>query len=347
MVRREDRLSLALRAALPLLFLWMIRDELVPIALAALFALLLAPVRARLARRLGRFGRLSAGIVTAATLVCVVIPFVFIAARVAISINAFVTGGLADVLASLQAFASAHLAFVSNLMPVEKLRDAAVSMAQRIGAAVAAFAAGVASALPGQIVDLFLFVLALYYFLRDGARLSRWLASLSPFGAGDTEALFASVRETVQGAIVGQLATSAVQGGLTTLALWIFGVPGALLFGLIATLLSVVPMVGTTPVTVGAAIYLFAAGRPLAALGMAVAAVVIGVSDNLVRPWVQSAQTHMHPLLTLLGIFGGIQVFGAAGVFLGPVVAAIAVWAIELHARLHDKPTAPADDGAA
>jgi predicted PurR-regulated permease PerM len=341
--RTEDRLSLALRAALPLFFLWMIRDELVPIVLAALFAMLLAPVRARLARRLGRFGRFSSAIVTIATIVGVVIPFVFIAARVAISINTFVSGGLTDVLGKLQAFGAQHLSFVGNLVPVEKLRDAAVSMAQRIGTAVAGFAAGVASELPGQIVDLFLFVLALYYFLRDGARLVRWLASLSPFGAADTEALFASIRETVHGAIFGQLATSAVQGGLTTLALWIFHVPGALLFGLIATLLSVVPMVGTTPVTVGAAIYLFAAGRPAAALGMAVAAGVIGVSDNLVRPWVQSVQTKMHPLLTLLGIFGGIGVFGAAGVFLGPVVAAVAVWAIELHARLHGH---PANDAA-
>lgn len=344
MVRTEDRLSLALRAALPLFFLWMIRDELVPIVLAALLAMLLAPLRARLALRLGRFARFSAALVTAAAVVGVVIPFAYIAARAAMSINAFVSSGLEDVLGKLQAFATEHLSFMGDLMPVEKVRDEAVSMAQRIGTAVASFAAGVATSLPGQVVDLFLFVLALYYFLRDGRRLVGWLASLSPFDARDTEALFASIRETVHGALFGQLATSAVQGGLTTLALWIFGVPGALLFGVIATLLAVVPMVGTTPVTVGAAIYLFAAGRPAAALGMAVAAVVIGVSDNLVRPWVQSAQTKMHPLLTLLGIFGGIQAFGAAGVFLGPVVAAIAVWAIELHARLYRHPTSDAPD---
>ena len=73
------------------------------------------------------------------------------------------------------------------------------------------------------------------------------------------------------------------------------------------------PLEGEMPVTVGAAVYLYAAGRPAAAVGMLVAAVVIGVSDNLVRPWVQSARTKMHPLITLLAIFGGIHVFTDSG----------------------------------
>ncbi|MFT3767451.1 MAG: AI-2E family transporter [Minicystis sp.] len=344
MTRREDRFSLALRIALPLLFLWMIRGQIVPIALGALFALLLDPLRRRLEPRLGRFARLSPALVTAAVLVGVVIPFALIATRVAFSINSFASGGLHDVVNRVQAFVTQHLHVVDDVVPIEKLRDTAVSMAQEVGSAVAGFAAGVASALPGQIVDLFLFTLALFYFLRDGERLVRWLAKLSPFEERDTSALFSSIRETVHGAISGQLATSAVQGGLTLIALWIFGVPGALLFGVIATLLSVVPMVGTTPVTVGAAIYLLASGRPLAAVGMAVAAVIIGVSDNIVRPMVTSAQTNMHPLITLIAIFGGIEFFGAAGVFLGPVVAAIAIWAIGLHARLHHVSPEPLPD---
>ncbi|APR81762.1 Putative membrane protein [Minicystis rosea] len=335
MNRHEDRLSLVLRAALPLLFLWMIREELVPVALGALFALLLDPLRRRLEPRLGRFAQLAPAVVTAAVIVLVVIPFVLVAARVAVSMNSFVVGGLPDVLGKMQAFVTKRLEGMGDFVTIEKVRDAAVSIAQKVGTSIAGFAAGVATALPGQIVSLFLFTLALFYFLRDGERLVRWLSELSPFEQRDTQALFASIRETVHGAIFGQLATSAVQGGLTLIGLWIFGVPGALLFGVIATLLSILPMVGTTPVTVGAAIYLLAVGRPLAAVGMAVAAGIIGVSDNIVRPWVTSAQTNIHPLVTLIAIFGGIEFFGASGVFLGPVLAAVAIWAVSLHARIH------------
>jgi predicted PurR-regulated permease PerM len=56
---------------------------------------------------------------------------------------------------------------------------------------------------------------------------------------------------------------------------------------------------------------------------------VIGVSDNLVRPYLMHVATpHQHPLLILLGVFGGVTAFGAAGVLLGPIIAAIAAWVI-------------------
>ena len=80
-----------------------------------------------------------------------------------------------------------------------------------------------------------------------------------------------------------------------------------------------------------------AASRYPAAVGMAVAAVIIGVSDNIARPWVQSARGGLHPLLVLVSIFGGLQTLGPAGVFLGPVIAAMALWAIDTYAALREK----------
>jgi predicted PurR-regulated permease PerM len=87
-------------------------------------------------------------------------------------------------------------------------------------------------------------------------------------------------------------------------------------------------MIGTTPVTLGAAIYLFVIGRIGAGIGMCAAAVIVGLSDNVIRPWVQSSHGGMHPLIALLAIFGGLELFGAAGIFIGPVVAAIVLWAV-------------------
>ena len=342
MERRNDRwLSTALRIAPLLLFFWMVRAQLIPIALGALFALLLDPLKRRLAKRSPWLARQAPLILTAGSIILVVIPFVLIAASVVTSAQGFLAGGLSDILGRLQGFASAHFAGIADSLglPADSLRNSAASLAQKVGGAVAGFASGVASSLPGQLVELFLFVLALYYFLRDGAALLRWLMRLSPFPEHDTDELFTSIRDTVHGAIFGQLATSLVQGGLTLIALYAFKIPGALMFGIIAMLLSVVPLIGTTPVTVGAAIYLLASSRFGAAAGMGVAAAVIGVSDNVVRPWVQSSQTRMHPLVTLLSIFGGIEVIGAAGVFLGPVIAAMAIWTIDLYAGMHRKPS--------
>jgi len=342
MDRKDRLLSTALRVAPLLLFLWMVRSLLSAVALGALFALILYPLQQRLIRRWPVLKKQAPLFVTIGVIVLVVIPFVAVAARVVVSAQAFLSGGLDVIVDRLQTFASEHFAGITSRldMPGDSLRAGATNIAQRVAGSIATFASGVASSLPGQVVDLFLFVLALYYFLRDGTGLLRWMMRLSPFPEHDTDELFDSIRKTVHGAIVGQLATSAVQGGLTLIALYAFKIPGALMFGIIAMLLSVVPLVGTAPVTLGAAVYLLASGRPGAAAGMAVAAVVIGLSDNVVRPWVQSANTRMHPLVTLLSIFGGIELLGAAGVFLGPVVAAMAIWTIDLYAGVHQKRSA-------
>ncbi len=340
-MERNDRwLSTALRLAPLVLFLWMVQNQVVAIALGALFALLLDPLKRRLSRRSPRLARQAPLLLTLGSIVLVVIPFVFIAARVVVSAQGFLAGGVTDVVGRLQAFATEHFAGIAVRfeLPVESLRNGAVTLAQRLGSSVAGLASGVASSLPGQIVELFLFILSLFYFLRDGTKLVRWLMRLSPFHMVDTDELFTSIRDTVHGAIFGQLATSLVQGGLTLLALYAFGIPGALMFGIIAMLLSVIPLIGTTPVTVGATIYLLASGRIGPAVGMAVAGVVIGLSDNVVRPWVQSSQTRMHPLVTLLSIFGGIEIIGASGVFLGPVVAAMAIWTVDIYTVEHKKP---------
>jgi predicted PurR-regulated permease PerM len=331
----NDRwLGALVRLALVVLFAWMVRGVFVPIAFGAIFALILAPLGPPLGRALGARRGAVPGILTVGTLVVVVIPFAIAAIEVIASINDFLARGVPTILADVTRFGSTRLAWLADRLGVETTAIQAQlgTVLQRSGLFVAGLAGSVAQSLPGWIVSLFLFSVALYYFLRDGGRFTRFVLRLSPFRHEDTDEMFASVRDTVRGAIVGQLATSGVQGALTLAALFVFGVPGALVFGIIATLLSVIPMVGTTPVTLGAVVYLLVAGRYGAAAGMAVAAVIIGVSDNVVRPMVQSSQTHLHPLLVLAGIFGGIEVFGAAGVFLGPVVAALVVWALDSYA---------------
>lgn len=342
MTNRTNRwLSAVLGAAPLLLFLWMVRSLLVSVALGVLLAILLDPLKRRFVRKWPRLAGVAPGLITLGTLVLVVVPFGIVTVRVALSVRGFLDDGLGQITSRMQDFAGRYFSGIAERLslPVARIRSGSFDAAQRIANSIGDFAGGVASSLPAQIVDMFLFVLALYFFLRDGAAATRWLLRVLPFPARDTDELFESIRGTVHGALVGQLAVSAVQGGLTIIALYVFRVPGALMFGILAMLLSVLPLIGTMPVTLGAAIYLVAAGRGGAAVGMGIAAAVIGVSDNVIRPWVQSAGTRVHPLVTLTAIFGGIEFMGWAGVFLGPVIAAMALWAIDLYA--HDRSEPP------
>jgi predicted PurR-regulated permease PerM len=336
-MEQDRRLSVVLRVGLLVLFFWMVRGILVPVALGGLFALLLSPVLGRIQPRLGRARDYAPLILTLGTLVLVVIPFVFIAIEAVQSINFFLARDWSPIIARVQSFLTEGFYIRGRTIHIggPELQAAIQDIGQRLATYAANSAGGVAAAVPHIMLSLFLFAVGLYYFLRDGKALVDWLFTQSPFPDEQTHELFASVRETVNGAILGIIATAIVQGGLTYVALNVFKVPNASLLAILAMMLSVIPLIGTTPVTVGSTIYLFVTGKFGSGIGMLIAIVVIGLSDNIVRPWVQSSRTHIHPLVVLLGIFGGLEMFGAVGVFLGPVVAAMAVWSVETYAKYH------------
>lgn len=334
---QDRRLSIVLRVGLIIFFFWMVREVLVPIALGGLFALLLSPLRSRLEKRLGRARGYAPLVLVSGTLILVVIPIVFTAIEAVRSVNQFLARDWSPIIARVQSFLTEGFYIRGRTIHIGSTELQAViqDLGQRLATLAAGGASGIAAAVPSGMLALFLFAAALYYFLRDGEELVDWLFRQSPFPDDQTTDLFASIQETVNGAILGIIATAIVQGSLTFLALTIFDVPNAFLLSILAMFLSVIPLVGTTPITVGSTIYLFATSRFGAGVGMVIALVIIGLSDNVVRPWVQSSQSRMHPLVVLVGIFGGLELFGASGIFLGPVVAAMAVWSVETYVKYH------------
>jgi predicted PurR-regulated permease PerM len=336
-MEQNRRLSFVLRVGLILLFFWMVRDILVPIALGGLFALLLYPLLGRLAPRLGRARAYAPLVLASGTLILVVVPFVFIAINTVQSINRFLAQDWTPIFDRVKSFATEGFYIRGRTIHIggTELQAAIQDVGQRLATLTTDAVSGIASAVPSIMLSLFLFAVSLYYFLRDGQKLVDWLHLQTPFPEDQTRDLFESIRGTVNGAIWGLIATGLVQGIVTFIALLIFGVPNAFLLAILAMILSVLPIVGTTPITVGSAIYLFVVNRFGAGIGMSIAVFVVGMSDNIVRPWVQSSQTSVHPLVVFLGIFGGLEVFGASGVFLGPVIAAMAVWSVETYVKFH------------
>ena len=335
----DSWLALVFRAVLLGLFAWMVRTLVVPIVLGALVALILHPIQRRLTPRLGKAAPFAPAILTTGALLLGVLPLVLFGLKAISTVNAFMAKDWNQTIADVQRFVSERTSGLVERfhMNTESLGSSVENLARNTGSKMAGWLGGVVTGVPQQIVDAFLFVIALYFFLRDGRALTRWMLKLSPFPGKDTEELFSSIHDTVNGAVLGVVVTATVQGALTMGSLYIFGVPGAFLLGILATVLAVVPMVGTTPVTVGATIYLLASGKIGPGIGMAIAAVVIGFSDNIVRPWVQSSRSTMHPLLTLISIFGGLDAFGAVGIFIGPVIAAMALWIVDTYADLRAK----------
>lgn len=150
--------------------------------------------------------------------------------------------------------------------------------------------------------------------------------SLLPLSQSETDRLFARVADTVYATFYGTFAISLVQGLLGGLMFWWLGLPAPLLWGVVMFLLSLVPVLGA-PV----ALYLAANGGWGKALALtAWGLVVIGSVDNLLYPVLVGDRVRMHSLLVFLSVLGGLLLFGAVGLLLGPLVVVITTLLIEV-----------------
>jgi predicted PurR-regulated permease PerM len=131
--------------------------------------------------------------------------------------------------------------------------------------------------------------------------------------------------------VKGTFVIALIQGVLTGAALAIAGVPGSAFWGTLAGLLAIIPGVGPPLVWAPAGIWLIAEGQTVAGVAVLVwGAAVVGVLDNILRPVLVGKDAKMSDLMVLLSTLGGLMLFGAIGIVIGPVIAALftSVWYI-------------------
>ncbi len=188
--------------------------------------------------------------------------------------------------------------------------------------------------LANGVLDFVLALVIAFFFYVSGDRLAAVLTALLRRIAGaQAERLIAVTGATVRGVVYGILGTAIVQGVLTSLGLWAAGVPRALLLGVLAGGLSVLP-VGAPLVWVPAALWLMTAGHGWAGTLLAIYGVVfISGSDNVIRPYFIVRGTRLPFLLTLLGVLGGALAFGLLGIFVGPVLLSVGFTLVQEWAR--------------
>lgn len=176
----------------------------------------------------------------------------------------------------------------------------------------------------GGLVQFVIALVVAFFFWASGDVLTVYLHRIARRIAGDrAQRLVAVTGATVRGVVYGILGTAIVQGLLTTAGLYVSGVPRPLLLGLIAGLLSVLP-IGAPVVWIPAALWLLGTGHT--AWGIVLGAYglfIISGSDNVIRPYFISRGAQLPFLLTILGVLGGALAFGLLGIFLGPVLLGV------------------------
>ena len=190
-------------------------------------------------------------------------------------------------------------------------------------------------------LNLALMIYLAFFLLRDGSRLVDLLIQALPLGDERERLLFAKFAEVTRATVKGNLFIAIVQGGLGGLIFWVLDITGAVLWGVVMAIFSLLPAVGAAVVWVPVAIYLVAIGDYVpAAILTAFGAVVIGLADNLLRPILVGRDTKLPDYIVLLSTLGGLVMFGINGFVMGPLVAALfmAFWGLFIREFSNQEP---------
>ncbi|TAK57045.1 AI-2E family transporter [Patescibacteria group bacterium] len=170
------------------------------------------------------------------------------------------------------------------------------------------------------VFNLILGIIMLFYFLKDGAKFKKEIVRLSPLADHYDGEILAKLALAVNSVVRGSLFVAIIQGVFVGIGFHFFGVPNATLWATIAAVISLVPGLGTALVIVPSIIYLFFTGNTTGAIGLFVWGVLaVSVIDNILLPVFIGKGFHIHPLLILLSVLGGISIFGPFGFLLGPL----------------------------
>lgn len=188
------------------------------------------------------------------------------------------------------------------------------------------------------LLSLFIFLIALYYLLKDGKRVRKILIELSPLNDAEDEKVFNRLELAVTSVIRGNLTIALIQGVLTIIGFTLFGVPNSVLWGTTAAVAALIPGFGTALVFIPAIIFLFFTGATLQAVGLlAWGVLAVGLIDNLLGPKLIGRGAQLHPLLVLLSVLGGIAFFGPVGIFLGPLSLSLLFALLSIYADISKK----------
>ena len=337
--RRVTLISLLVLAGLVLILCYVIASPFLNVIIsAAVIAVVFYPLHQqiyRIVRRRNPAALISTILVTA----LIVVPTIFLTmvlikelAEIYETVNAksSESGGLTLFLSHAL---GAHHHWIRRFIDLDQLNFRALVAGQlrEAGAVLAERVGRVAGNIVVFITDVLITLITLFFLFREGKGVRRRIAAVLPLAPRQTRMLFSGISNAITASLYGGLAVAATQGVMSSAAYWALGIPAPILFGLVTAVLSLIPVIGGALIWVPAALYLILTGSVIkGVLLLAWEAIVIGIIDSILRPYLVSHHMEAHTLLLFFAILGGVRQFGVIGLFVGPVVLAIAITLVSL-----------------
>ncbi len=216
----------------------------------------------------------------------------------------------ADALARLSAFR------VGSVDIGARIAEASTTITTWFSRQAFSVVGGATRALLNAVIALF----GLYFLLRSPTEAWEWASRYVPFSPANREVLRERFVSVTKSTVLGTIAVAFLQGTIVGIGFLIVGLSNAVFWGVITAIVSVLPIMGSALVWFPAVLVLLAEGRTGSAIALAVIGGLIASNvDNVVRPMINRHRSDVHPLITIVGAFAGVQTLGLIGLFVGPL----------------------------
>ncbi|MFT5731153.1 MAG: putative PurR-regulated permease PerM [Desulforhopalus sp.] len=323
-------------------FLALVGGFLQSLLLAAIFSGLVYPLYLWFVKITGGRTSLASILTLLVSLLMIIIPLLFLLVLVAdqaVGITEVVKPWISEHLAGSElnsGILPAWFPFAEKLAPYSSEILAKIGeLAGMTGSMIASSLAKISEGAAIFFLNLFIMLYSMYFFLLSGRTLTDKILSYLPLTRQDEDKMIEVGLSVSRATIKGTLIIGIIQGTLGGLGFWVSGVGSAVFWAAVMAVLSVLPGIGAMLVWGPAVIYLFITGNTVAGLGLlAWCAGVVGTVDNVLRPILVGRDAQMPDLLILLSTLGGIGLFGASGLVLGPILAALFLTVLAIYTRV-------------
>lgn len=321
------------------------RHFLITAAVAASVAALLGPIYDRLTKALRGRRSASAALMVALTVIVILVPLL----TYALLLKNQAVGFYDWVRPRLEPQTLTRLwneDLPARYAWVESLRERLQSMGldqerllELVSPALSQLATGANQAiqraltgLTSALLYLVLFLITLFFILRDGEALGKELRGVAPVSSEQAEEIYDRFTRTVKAVLYSMVVVPVAQGLLAMIGFKIFGLPSPIFWGTMLIFAAVIPGIGSPLVWVPATVYLLFTAPLWQGIGMLLyGTLVISTSDNIIKPVLLHETARIHPLLAFLSILGGILSFGVIGFLVGPVILSLMLSAIRIY----------------
>jgi predicted PurR-regulated permease PerM len=316
---------------------FIIRPYLIPVLTSTVLAYIFYPIYSWLNKKTKR-QNLSAAIVSILIILLVLIPISLILFQISKEANVsyiliknkIVTGSIFDVDCRGEGFYCNAMEDLKSFVQKPTTRFYLEDGLKKVTTFIAESAFNFVVKLPKRLLDVFITFFMIFFLFRDGKKFVKAIEKAAPLKKNFRTKIFKQLHELTRAIIYGIFVIAVVEGILAAITFKLFDVSSPILWGLIVFILALLPAIGGAIIWVPAMIIKFSSGEPALGIGILVGGILISSIDTFLKPKIIGDKAKVHPILILLGVLGGLSLFGIIGVIIGPLILVLLITVIKM-----------------